>query len=81
MFQGIPVSALNWQIWKMNPHRDSLGNINSRIKVQSPFVQIEALKAHEIRPILEDQIFVFFGGEFEEEVPSPKKVRGNTLLD
>jgi hypothetical protein len=74
VFQGVPVPTVNWQIWETNPYRDSFGNIYCRIKVRGPFVQVETLRAHEIRAILEDQIFVFFGGEFEEEKPSPQKV-------
>lgn len=59
--QGTLVPVVNWQIWKTNPHRDSLGNIDSMIKVRSPFVQIEALRTHEIRPILKDQVLTQFG--------------------
>jgi len=47
-------------VWQPYPNWDFLRRVNTGIEIWGPSVQILPLGSHEIRPISEDEIFVFF---------------------
>jgi hypothetical protein len=69
------------KVGELNPDWNCRWDIDGRIKVRGPFIEIEALRSHEIRPISEDQVFVLFCIELEQEVASTQKIRGDFVLD
>ena len=69
------------EIGQANPNWNRLGDIHSWVKVQGLTIQIETLGSHEIQPISENQISIFFCNKFEEEEPSSNHVIGDTIGD
>jgi hypothetical protein len=51
---------VDWEVWEPDPHWDFLGDLQFRIEARMPMIQIEALRAHKIRFVLEDQVSVGF---------------------
>ena len=69
------------QIWQVNPNRDCFGDVNNRIEIRSPTVQVEALRTHEVRPITEDQVTVLPGDELKKKEASTYSIASNPVGD
>jgi hypothetical protein len=65
VFEGISVPAVHRKIREPNPDRKCRWDIHSRVEVRGPFIEVEVLRSHEIRPIPEDQVFVLLCVELE----------------
>ena len=52
------VPAMDGEVWKPHPDRDFFWDFQLRIKTWVSSVQVEALGAHEIQPVPEDQISI-----------------------
>ena len=65
---------MHWNIREPNPNKDSRWDIHGRIEVRGPFVEVEALRSHEIGPIPENQVFVLLCVELEQEEASAHKI-------
>jgi len=63
------------------PDEDKQGHILSRIKVQSPLVQVQTLRTREIRAIYEYEIPIFFRFKYEYKEAFANEVAFNSFLD
>lgn len=72
---------MHWKIREPNPDRDCNWDIHGRIEVRGPFVEVEALRSHEIGSIPEDQVFFLLCVELEQEEASTQKIRGDFAFD
>lgn len=81
MLEGLLVPTMHWKIRKPHSDRDHRWDIHGRIKVRSPFFEVETLRSHEIGPIPEDQVFFLLCVELEQEEASTQKIRGDIVFD
>jgi len=64
-----------------HPDENSLGHILCWVEIWRPFVQVEALRAHEVRPISEDQASVLCIVKHEDKEPFAYKVTLYSFVD